>query len=248
MKYTTYINNNLPLRHSHNPNQNNGYSLQRQQRSSSLSASLNLYLNANPVGYSFNNNITDNPNHQPELCCQFQQQESCLSRNKSSCHNISTEVMFPQVVSGVNEGGGCTQVQNKIEMINMKMKCDILLARIENLNVMLPNDSGVAKLKQSSAKKDNKRKSTLYTDSAKRKQVIVNKDINDEYNLSNLADQLVDVFGLDKATNNNNSTNDTRNALILDHYGSGRSEEMKLGDLITDTTSVKRLRFYKAPY
>lgn len=259
MNYNTYINNNIQLlrcgKHSH-----------------SLSATVNNWVNVNyGSNYSFNNKEGKEGNYNDysyQLC---QQYDSGLSRNKNSEYrnNVSTEVVLssPQVVNGLNDSGSnnCVQIQNKIEMINMKMKCAILLSRIENLNIMLPNgccndgnsnnNNNVVKLKHNNV---NKRKNTLYkkkkhnnsnntsnsnnNNNTKRKTVNVNQDINDEYNLSNLADELVDVFGLDNSNNNNNTTNNTnittndnKPALILDHYGSGRSEEMKLGELIIDT-------------
>ena len=258
MKYNTYINNNIQLlrcgKHSH-----------------SLSATVNYggdYSFNHKDGKEWNNNDCSY-----QLC---QQYDLGVSRNKNSYYrnNVSTEVVMssPQVVNALNDSGSnnCVQIQNKIEMINMKMKCAILLAKIENLNIMLPNggngccnDNNISnsnnnnnvKLKHNNVNNNNnnKRKNTLYkkkkhnnnnnsNNNTKRKTVNINQDINDEYNLSNLADELVDVFGLDNNNNNNNTTNNTnittndnKPALILDHYGSGRSEEMKLGELIINT-------------
>lgn len=259
MKYNTYINNNIQLlkcgKHCH-----------------SLSATTNV--NGNYGGdYSFNNEGRGwNNNECSYQVCQ--QYESGLSRNKCSWNNnnnnVSTEVVLssPQVGNGLNDSGSnnCVQIQNKIEMINMKMKCAILLARIENLNIMLPNGNGnsgccndnignsnnnVVKLKpNNNVNTNNKRKSTLYkkkkpnsnsNNNTKRKTVDINQDINDEYNLSNLADELVDVFGLDNTNNTHTTTNDNKTALTVDHYGSGRSEEMKLGELIIDSMNVHNI-------
>ena len=186
MKYS------FPLR-----NQIHNNNFPRYQNTPSLSASQSTlsYFTRNNSNFNSTNNYFNSKSNSSRESLQFKPNKSYISTSSSLCRNKSA--------LNKSQNSLKLNVDNKVEMINMRLRCDILRAKIENLKVRIPKHKEIPKNKQ--------------------KQIKSKKNHHEEEdNLSNLADKLVNVFGLE---------NNTNNIITEDNQ---INEELKFGELITD--------------
>jgi hypothetical protein len=183
--------NSFPLR-----NQINNKCFPRYQITPPLSASQSTfsYFTRNNSNFNSTNNCLNSKYNSSRESMQFQPNKSYISTTSSLCRNKSA--------LSKSQNSLKSNVNNKVEMINMRLRCDILLAKIENLKVRIPKHNKVLKNKIIKIKEKNNNE--------------------EDVNLSNLADKLVDVFGLE------NNSNDK----LIENIET--NEELKIGELITE--------------
>ena len=160
----------------------------------SASQSTFSYFTRNNSNFNSTNNCFNSKYNSSRESMQFQPNKSYISTTSSICRNKSA--------LNKSQNSLKSNVDNQVEMINMRLRCDILLAKIENLKVRIPKHNKVLKNKIIKIKEKNNNE--------------------EDVNLSNLADKLVDVFGLE------NNSNDK----LIENIET--NEELKIGELITD--------------
>ena len=182
--------NSFPLR-----NQINNNCFPRYQITPPLSASQSTfsYFTRNNSNFNSTNNYFNSKYNSSRESMQFQPNKSYISTTSSLCRNKSA--------LNKSQNSLKSSVDNKVEMINMRLRCDILLAKIENLKIRIPKHNKVLKNTIIKIKENNN---------------------EEDVNLSNLADKLVDVFGLENNSNDKLIENSETN------------EELKIGELIAD--------------